>query len=90
LFEEALMLREPSFAIGVVFLVVAKLFELGLRKRKFDRMGPGGVQQFKSFGAMMGSNFVEGVARWMGGILALIGSLCLLYGLWPWLSRVFS
>jgi len=83
-------MRQPSFFLGLVLFGTAYALGLWLGKRKFVRMSSGGVEQFKSYGAMLWARFLEVVARVIASILAIIGAFLLLDGLSPWLHSILD
>jgi hypothetical protein len=73
--------------LGLVILTVGIAGIFYVRRRKFYRRNVAGVEEFKSYGSAVATNFIEsaiGAASFLifllGGIITLIGIVAILKG----------
>ncbi|MEW7989704.1 MAG: hypothetical protein AB2722_12625 [Candidatus Thiodiazotropha sp.] len=65
--------------IGAIFLFIIGLaLAIWSSRRQFYRRNNAGVEEFKSFGAAVGSRFIEGLATIIGSLLIIAALLHLL------------
>ena len=65
---------------GIIILLIGMLIRYFIGRRRFNRRGIGGLQQFSNYETAVAFTFLEWVFKWVANLLILLALLLLLFG----------
>jgi hypothetical protein len=71
--------------LGVGFLIPVIALRIWIERRVFMRMSSGGVEQFETYGGLWKARLIEGSAKFLIALLALIAAILIVLGVIPML-----
>jgi hypothetical protein len=70
---------DPKF-YGILFLLIGLLIRYSIGRRKFNRRGIGGLQQFSNYEKAVTITLLEWIFKWVANIIILCAIFLLAFG----------